>query len=90
MITNLKSHLKALGFSLQKDEKIDFSNEVLNNDFWQEAAKISEVKVGGRKKHLPISPVQAHAPQVSRVGRYFIQLLRYVIMVQNTPIYYIK
>ena len=29
--------------------KLDFSNEVLNIDFGQRAAKISEVKVGGRK-----------------------------------------
>ena len=29
---------------------MDLSNEVLNNDFGQGAAKISEVKVGGRKK----------------------------------------
>ena len=41
MITYLKSHLKALGFNLLKDEKIDLSNEVLNNDFGQGAAKKS-------------------------------------------------
>ena len=32
---------------------IDLSNEVINIDFGQEAAKISVVKVGGRKKYLP-------------------------------------
>ena len=53
--------------------EIDLSNEVVNIDFNQEAAKISEVKVGGRKKHLPISQVRAHSPGVSRVGRYFFQ-----------------
>ena len=52
---------------------VDLSNEELNIDFGQEAAKISEVKVGGRKKHLPISPVRAHAPGVSPVGKYFFQ-----------------
>ena len=51
--------------------EVDLSNEVLNIDFGQEAAKISEVKVGGRKKHLSISLVRAHAPAVGRVGRYF-------------------
>ena len=49
---------------------MDLSNEVLNIDFDQEATKISEVKVGG-KKYLPISPVRAHVPGVTRVGRYF-------------------
>ena len=29
--------------------EIDLSNEVLNIDFGQETAKISEVKVGGKK-----------------------------------------
>ena len=50
---------------------MDLSNEVLNIDFGQEAAKIQEVKVGGQKKYLPIGPVRTHRPGVSRVGRYF-------------------
>ena len=32
--------------------KVDLSNEVLNIDFDQGAARISQVKVGGRKKNL--------------------------------------
>ena len=47
MITYLKSHSKALNFDLQIRYEIDLSKEKLNNDFCQEAAKISEVKVGG-------------------------------------------
>ena len=35
---------------------MDLLKEVLNNDFGQEAAKISEVKVGGQKKYLPTRP----------------------------------
>ena len=42
---------------------MDLSNEVLNIDFDQESAKVSEVKLGGKKKYLPISPVQTHAPR---------------------------
>ena len=48
-------------------------NEALNINFGLGAAKISEVKVVGRKKHLRISPVQIHVPGVGRVGRYFFQ-----------------
>ena len=43
---------------------------MLNIDFGQGAAKISEVKVGGQK-NLPISPARTRAPGVGRVGRYF-------------------
>ena len=50
---------------------MDLSNEVLNIDFDQGALKISEVKVGGQKKYLPISPARTRAPGVGRVGRYF-------------------
>ena len=35
---------------------VDLSNEVLNIDFGQGAAKISEVKVGSQKKYLPTWP----------------------------------
>ena len=55
---------KSLGLQSPNIYKKDLSNEVLNIDFGQEAAKISEVKVGGRKKHMPISLVRAHAPGV--------------------------
>ena len=37
--------------------KIDLSNEVLNIDFGQGAAKIPDVKLGVWKKHLPNGPV---------------------------------
>ena len=50
---------------------MDLLNEVLNIDFGQGAAKISEVKVGGRKKYLPSGRVRTRAPAVGRVGRYF-------------------
>ena len=36
-----------------KRYEIDLSNEVLNIDFGQGAAKIPEVKVGVQKKYLP-------------------------------------
>ena len=35
---------------------MDLSNEVLNIDFGQETAKISDVKVGGQKIYLPTRP----------------------------------
>ena len=62
---------KSLGLWYPNRYEIDLSNEVLNIDFGQGAAKISEFKVGVWKKYLPISLVRAHAPGVSRVGRYF-------------------
>ena len=49
-----------------KKYEIDLSNEVLNFDFGQRAAKIPEVKVRVRKKYLPISQVGTHALGVSR------------------------
>ena len=39
-ITYVKSHLKALGFLSPNRYEIDLSNEVLNIDFGQGAAKI--------------------------------------------------
>ena len=50
---------------------MDLSYEVLNVDFGQGAAKISEVKVEGRKKYLPSGRVRTYAPAVGHVGRYF-------------------
>ena len=35
---------------------MDLTNEALKIDFGQEAANISEVKVGGQKKNLPDQP----------------------------------
>ena len=51
---------------------MDLSKEVLNIDFGRGAAKVSEVKVGGQKKYLPISPVRTHAPGGGQVGKYFL------------------
>ena len=68
--THQKS-FKSLRFCPPNRYEIDLSNEVLNIDFGQGAAKISEVKVGGRKKYLPSGRVRTRAPAVGRVGRYF-------------------
>ena len=46
----LKS-FKSLGLWSPNKHKVDLSYEALNIDFGQEAAKISEVKVGGQKKY---------------------------------------
>ena len=46
---------------------IDLLNEKLKIDFGQGAAKISEVKVGGRKKYLPRGRVRTHAPAVGPI-----------------------
>ena len=48
----LKS-FKSLGLWSPNRYELDLLNEVLNIDFGLEAAKISEVKVGGQKKYLP-------------------------------------
>ena len=70
MITYPKSHLKALFLSPNRYE-IDLSNEVLNIDFGQEAAKISEVKVGVRKKYLPTQSTAGAWVRTRPLGRYF-------------------
>ena len=49
----------------------DLSNEVLNIDFGQKAAKISEVKAGGRKKYLPTLPAMGAKVGTGLIGRYF-------------------
>ena len=54
-----KKYFKSLGLLSPNRYEIDLSNEVLNIDFGQGAAKISEVKVGGQKKYLP-----THQPTV--------------------------
>ena len=43
---------------------MDLSNEVLNIDFDQGAAKILEVKVGVREKYLPNGQAQTKVPGV--------------------------
>ena len=55
---------KRLGLLSLNRCEIDLSNEVLNIDFGQGAAKISEVKFGGQKKFLPISPARTRAPGI--------------------------
>ena len=58
---------KSLGLCPPNKYEVDLSNEVLNIDFGQGAAKISEVKVGGRKKYLPRGRVRTHAPAVGPI-----------------------
>ena len=57
-----------------KKYEIDLLIEVLNIDFGQRAAKISQVKVGGQKKYLPSGRVRTHVHAVGCVGRYFFVL----------------
>ena len=57
--------------AIKNSQVMDLSNQELNIDFGQGAAKISEFKVGGQKKYLPSSRVRTHAHAVGRVGRYF-------------------
>ena len=54
---------------------MDLSNEKLKIDFGQGAVKISDVKVGGRKKYLPTQPPWVHRSRTQQVGRYFFQPL---------------
>ena len=62
---------RGLGLLAPNRYEVDLSNEILNIDFDEGAAKISKVKVGGQKKYLPSGQVRTHAPAVDRVGRYF-------------------
>ena len=47
---------------------------VLNIDFGQEAAKMSEVKVGEGKKFLPMRPIPRTWVRTRPLGRYFFDL----------------
>ena len=69
-IEKQQSLLKSLGLWSPNRYEIDLSNEVLNIDFSQEAAKIS-VKVGVKKRYLSISQVRTPMHGFGRVGRYF-------------------
>ena len=60
-VTYVKSHSKALGFLSPNREEIDLSNEVLNFDFGQGAAKISNPQVG----QGIVSLIAALAPLIS-------------------------
>ena len=66
-----QNSFKSLGLCLPNRYEVDLLNEVLNIDFGQGAAKISEVKVGVQKKYLPNCLVRTHRSRVSRVSRYF-------------------
>ena len=70
-ITYVKSHSKALGFLSPNRYEIDLSNEVLNSDFGQGAAKIPEVKVGVPKKYLPTRLTPGTRVRTGLIGRYF-------------------
>ena len=50
---------------------MDLSNEVINIDFGQGAAKISEVKVGVWKKYLPTRLTPVTRVWAGLIGRYF-------------------
>ena len=50
---------------------MDLSKEVLNIDFGQGAAKVSEVKVGVQKKYLPTRPTPGARVRAGLIGRYF-------------------
>ena len=53
--------------------EINLLNEVINIDFGQGAAKISEVKVGVRKKYLPTRPAPGAWVSTTLISRYFFQ-----------------
>ena len=69
----LKSHVTAMDFYLQTNMlwNMDLSIEVLNIDFGQGAAKISEVKVGVGKKYLLTQPTLCTGVRTWLIGRYF-------------------
>ena len=50
---------------------MDLSNEVLNIDFGQGAAKIPEVKVGVWKKYLPSWLTSGAWARTGQIGKYF-------------------
>ena len=70
-IWNMVEHKNVLHLLGSPRFEINHSNEVLNIDFGQGAAKIPGVKVGGQKKYLPSGRVRTHAVTVGLVGRYF-------------------
>ena len=54
---------------------MDLSNEVLNIDFGQGAAKISEVKVGGKKKKICRSArLEPEHPELAALADVFFNL----------------
>ena len=71
MLTYRKSHSNGLGLLGPNRYVIYLSNEVLNIDFGQGATKISEVKVGRRKKYLPTRATACAWVRTRPLGRYF-------------------
>ena len=53
--------------------EVEFSNEVLNALVGQEAAKISETKVGGREKISNLAKFESAAPRVRLNRQIFFQ-----------------
>ena len=70
-----KKSFKSLGLCPPNRYEIDLSNEVLNIDFGQGAAKIPEVKSGVRKKYLPTWLTLGTRVRTGPLGRYFFQTL---------------
>ena len=66
-----KNSLKSLELWPPNRYEVDLSNELLNLDFGQGAAKISGVKVGVRKKYLPTRPTPGARVRAGLIGRYF-------------------
>ena len=66
----LKVIQKPWAWSSNKYE-LDFLIEVLNINFGQEAAKISEVKVGGWKKYLPTRLPRVHGFEAGWLTDFF-------------------
>ena len=54
--------------------EIDLSNEVLNIDFGQGAAKMPEVKAGVGKKYQPTRLTPGAWVRTRLIGRYFFKL----------------
>ena len=55
---------------------IDLSNEVLNIDFGQGAAKISEVKIGGQKNVCRSPRLEPERPGLAELADIFFKLNR--------------
>ena len=61
----------SLGLQSPRRYEIELSYEVLNIDFGQGAAKISDVKVGGQKKFLPSGPVRTRFARAGPSAEFF-------------------
>ena len=77
ILFTLKSYQKScqgLGFHSPNRYELDLSNEVLYVLVGQEAAKISEVKVGGRKKSARAAGPRAHRTRIWPRRQFLIDL----------------